>query len=54
MSSLLGRNPSKETVLLINIDNSSQFREMRLLKFRKVVSEVNFKDNLENRIIEYT
>ena len=52
MSSVLGRNPSKETVLLVNVDTSSQFREMRLLKFRKIVSELTFENNLEENIIE--
>lgn len=54
MSSILGRNPSKETALLINIETSSQFREMRLLKFRKIVSEFTFENNLEKNIIEHS
>ena len=54
MSSILGRNPSKETVLLVNVDTSSQFREMRLLKFRKIVSEFTFENNLEENIIEHS
>ena len=52
MSSVLGRNPSKETVLLVNVDTSSQFREMRLLKFRKIVSELTFENNIEENVIE--
>ena len=54
MSSILGRNPSKETVLLVNVDTSSQFREMRLLKFRKIISEFTFENNLEENIIEHS
>ena len=54
MSSVLGRNPSKETVLLVNVDKSSQFREMRLLKFRKIVSEITFENNLEEKIMQHT
>jgi len=54
MSSVLGRNPSKETILMVNVDTSSQFREMRLLKFRKIASEFTFENNLEENIIEHS
>ena len=54
MSSVLGRNPSKETILMVNVDTSSQLREMRLLKFRKIASEFTFENNLEENIIEHS
>lgn len=34
LSSILGRNPSKENYLTFNLDSNSIYRELRLLKFR--------------------
>tara|TARA_Y100000389_G_scaffold198968_1_gene236470 strand:+ start:106 stop:1545 length:1440 start_codon:yes stop_codon:yes gene_type:complete len=49
LSKFLGRNPSSENYITFNLDETSVFRELRLLKFRKNL--INF--NLDiNRNIE--
>ena len=45
ISSLLGRNPSKENYITFNLEESSTFRELRLLKLRKNLG--NFSYTLE-------
>ena len=44
ISSLLGRNPSKETLITFNLETDSIFSELRLLSFRKVVATFKSKD----------
>jgi lipopolysaccharide/colanic/teichoic acid biosynthesis glycosyltransferase len=39
ISSLLGRNPTKETLITFNLDSESIFSELRLLSFRNLIAE---------------
>ena len=52
--SLLGRNPTKENYILINVEKSSVFRELRLLKFRNNIKEFNNLDVKNTNEVENT
>jgi lipopolysaccharide/colanic/teichoic acid biosynthesis glycosyltransferase len=39
ISSLLGRNPTKETLVTFNLDSESIFSELRLLSFRNLIAQ---------------
>ena len=54
ISSLLGRNPTKENYILINVEKSSVFRELRLLKFRNNIKEFNNLDVKNTNEVENT
>ena len=43
ISSLLGRNPSKETLITFNLDSDSIFSELRLLSFRNIIAKFESK-----------
>ena len=45
LSKFLGRNPSSENYITFNLDETSVFRELRLLKFRKNLINFNFDIN---------
>ena len=54
ISSILGRNPSKENYITFNLEDESLFRELRLIKLRKNLGNFsNFLDSTEiKKIIE--
>jgi len=47
ISSLLGRNPTKETLITFNLDSESIFSELRLLSFRNLIAEFT-NDDIED------
>ena len=46
ISSILGRNPSKESYIAFNLEDESLFRELRIIKLRKNLG--NFSNILES------
>jgi lipopolysaccharide/colanic/teichoic acid biosynthesis glycosyltransferase len=51
LSKFLGRNPSSENYITFNLDETSVFRELRLLKFRKNL--INFNLDINQNIEDF-
>ena len=52
VSSILGRNPSKENYILINVDKDSIFRELRIIKLRTKIKEFDNVDISNTNLVE--
>ena len=52
LSSLLGRSVTNENYLTINLDKNSNFRNLRIITFRKNLGNFNLDINNSNQIIE--
>jgi hypothetical protein len=52
ISSLLGRNPTKETLITFNLDSDSIFSELRLISFRNVIATFNSKDIKDFKLLQ--
>ena len=51
ISSILGRNPSDENFISFGLEESSIFRELRILTFRNQLKNFQFEDNFDETLI---